>query len=821
MDIFRALHGRLGAAALLFVCAPLYAGESAVTLQPQWLATMSQEQLVYDRIATSSEPVGLRLPDGGEVTVTATTHEIVLRRYAADGSVVQSQAATIEYGRFDVVLRATPAYDAFYVLAGDIRSEAQLLRFDAGLTPTWSVRLPNETDCQQEGACLRLDVLSDGSAVATRAFRAMRVGVDGEILWSHIVEGSGPLFFGSDLAVIADTVWFAASGGDALDNSSATLTRLDADGGLLSSEVSSCHGCGLASTDLDASGDGGVFVVGHRGGRGFVQRYDAGGNPLSWSASDEAHAYWRFGRDGGGAAYVLAGDMVQGYLVKRVDVSSGATLWSVPADDFVARQAGVVTIRRTAAGVEAAAFDATGMPQWSQRLTISDGGGLLVWSRPAYVDGEVELLVSDLASSDDPCATYPQLVRIDDAGATTRFPLPCRPLPLPIEIGGLDARPGIGVLANTMAQLVAFTPNGDRRWQVETCPWCGGYGSPSVWPAAALSADGGAWAVRWDRPSLALPQGQTRIQRFDANGSLVFDVASTAAAASEAQFRVLPGADDVVVLRGDGARVLTWQRIGEDGADHGSRQYAIPDDHYQIRGVRRLPDGGTSVLTRGYGSCGVGCPPLYTLVLRLGADGIPLWRYQFPELYAPDVTAALAADGRAAAVLPALDSNGVLRLRTIDADGTVADDVALTEVDSSVRSMHLLAAPDGGWLLSTYPESGGGDMSYWLLDDSGHVRIEHRNGPFAYLLQATAFGYLASEPIGADGLGAVLLDPVTLAVSARPYSGSNAGPGYWSLLDDGSLYGTIALPQRGERAVARFSVPGAAPSDVIFRYGMD
>lgn len=821
MTFFCARRWRLPASILLVASLPLHAGDTVVELQPQWMAVMSHEQLVYDQIATSSEPAALRLPDGSEVTVTATTHEIVLRRYAADGNVVQSRVAMIEYGRFDVVLRATPAYDAFYVLAGGAQSEAQLLRFDADLTSEWSLRLPDASTCQREGACLRLEVLDDGSAVATRASVAMHVDSEGEIRWSRNVD-SRTRFLGSDLAVTADTIWFATSGSDASDESSATLTRLDFDGVPLSSEVSSCQGCGgVELNDLDASGDGGMFVVGNRGGRGFLQRYDAGGNPLSWSASDEAHGYWRFGRDGGGAAYVLAGDMMQGYLVKRVDADSGATLWSAPADDFVARQAGVATIRRTPSGVVAAALDAAGAPLWDQPLTVSDGGGFPVWSRPAYMANEVELLVRDLASSDDPCATYPRFVRIDDAGATTRFPLPCRSVPQPIEIDGLDARAGIGVLANTPAQLVALTPDGDQRWQVEACPWCNGYWGASVWLAAALSADGGAWAVRWDVPSSPQPDGRTRVQRIDASGTPVFDIASTAAGASNAQFRVLSGADDVVVLRGGGARVLTWQRIDEDGSDRGSQQHAIPDDHYLLRGAHRLPDGGTSALTEGYGDCGVGCPPFYTTVLRLAADGALLWRYQFPELYAPELTAALAADGRAAAVLPATPyTDGALRLRTIDADGNAGDDVSLTEVDLYVRSLHLLAAPDGGWLLSTYADDG--QVSYWLLDGGGHVRVERRNGPFAYLLQATAAGFLASEPIGADSLGAVLLDPATLATSARPYRGSGDWPSRWFLLDDGSLYGAIWLPQRGGyQAVARFSAPGTTPSDVIFRYGMD
>ncbi len=168
---------------------------------------------------------------------------------------------------------------------------------------------------------------------------------------------------------------------------------------------------------------------------------------------------------------------------------------------------------------------------------------------------------------------------------------------------------------------------------------------------------------------------------------------------------------------------------------------------------------------------------------------------------------------------------GTVRHDDVDvfrADGNAGDDVSLTEVDLYVRSLHLLAAPDGGWLLSTYADDG--QVSYWLLDGGGHVRVERRNGPFAYLLQATAAGFLASEPIGADSLGAVLLDPATLATSARPYRGSGDWPSRWFLLDDGSLYGAIWLPQRGgyrgRRALFRAG-HDAVGRDLPLRHGLN
>ncbi len=624
-----AFHPWIIIAAMAAWSMALRAGEIVPLLQPQWTASVSQDELVFDYIGASADPAALRLTDGGEVTVTVTNSEIVLRRYAADGSVQRAQTANIgEAGSIDVVLRSTATNDAFYVLAGGAQSDALLMRFDSELERTWMVTLPDVAICQHEGECLRLEVLDDSSVVAMRAFEVMRVGSDGLVRWSFSDSKASGNFLSGDLAIDSTAIWVATSGSIDYYDPTAALTRLDFEGAQLSADVSSCHGCGGVSlADIDLIGDGGARVVGNSGSGGFFARYDALGYRLFWAASDTQQAYYRLDHDDANACYVLAGDPWT-KTITRIDPATGATLWSVPADDFVARDAGVATILKTSSTIEASAIDTSGVTMWSLPLTQSNGGGFLAWSRPARVDGDVELLVSDLATSNDPCAIYPRVTRIDALGMLTRFPLPCRGFEIPAMMWDIDATPDGGALVNTLAHLASYSPNGDLRWRLEACRWCTDSFGVSSWPASAMVADGGAWAVRWDRPTLALPDGQTKIQRFDANGVLAFEVPSIGGTASYSDrnvLRLLSSVDDVVMLHAF-PQALSWQRVGSSGTDLGSRTFSIPDNTYNISDARRLPDGSTMVLTKGHGYCNVGCPPFYVTVLRIavGHAGLAL-----------------------------------------------------------------------------------------------------------------------------------------------------------------------------------------------------
>ncbi len=160
-------------------------------------------------------------------------------------------------------------------------------------------------------------------------------------------------------------------------------------------------------------------------------------------------------------------------------------------------------------------------------------------------------------------------------------------------------------------------------------------------------------------------------------------------------------------------------------------------------------------------------------------------------------------------------------MRLIGSDGSIDSDIPLVEVDPFVWPQLLTTALQGRWLLST--ESNIGEQAYWMLDGDGHAVIERRNGPYSYFLQTSRLGYLINEPISADAVSPVLLDPQTLVDRMRFYNGTGIiyGPDPWRILDDGSIYGTITLPQSGYQAIARYSAPGGMVSDVIFRNGMD
>jgi hypothetical protein len=267
-----------------------------------------------------------------------------------------------------------------------------------------------------------------------------------------------------------------------------------------------------------------------------------------------------------------------------------------------------------------------------------------------------------------------------------------------------------------------------------------------------------------------------------------------------------------------GGRSLHWQRIGDDGAGLASRSYPIPDSDYAISDARRLPDGGTIALTKGWGYCSVGCPPFYVTVLRLAANGDLVSRYEFPEPYAPWIPAALDASGNAAGILSTATA---LRIRMIDVAGGVHE-VDIAGLDD-LRPVLLTSVSPGRWWLEAESNSGSGDLTHALVDDNGALLIERHDGSYAWLSQATPFGLFNIGPQTEDTEYAALLDSTTLAERVRFYNGSGLtyGPRPWNVADDGSVYGTITLPQSGLSAVARYSVPGTTPSDLIFRNAFD
>lgn len=813
----RASPATLALAFVVLTAARAASADDAPLVLPQWLAAQTEDALVFDRIAASGDPVSIALPNGDTVTATITNDEVVLRRYSAAGTVLASRAVPFELdGSAELVLRADAAHDAYYVLAGGSQTPATLMRLDEAFEPAWSVSLPDEAICERDGACLRLELLDDGSMLAMRAYRLMRIAGDGVVQWSVIDPGASSAFEAGDLAIGATAIWVATSG------AAATLARFDFDGTRLSADVSSCQGCGGATwSDIEATGDGGARVVGSIGAHMVYARYDALGFPLLQTSGD-AGEYVRLDEDGGGATYVLATSW-EGDTARRIDPATGSVSWSVQADDFVAHDAGIATLRNTSTTLEAAAWDAAGAPLWQRALTAQSSLSWRVATHPAFVEGHIELLARDLAPSDEPCANYPRVVRLDGAGNPVWFDRPCRTESQSAEIWSIDAQAGTGVLVDTLAHLALYSPNGDLRWRAHACGWCSGTLGPSVWPAAVIARDGGVWALRWDDPSNADPDGRTLIERYDPSGNLVFATESLVNGGSVGNYyddiAIRTGDTDLVMLFGS-RRVLYWQRVADDGSQLAIRTLSISDDYFHIADARRLADGSTVVLTKGWGYCSVGCPPFYVTVLRIAQNGDLLARYEFPEAYAPWIRAAVDIDGDTFALLPLGDAP--LGFRRIRADGSVDADIPLDELGGGLRP-EFLAGSNDRWLLEADTIAAPGVETLRLFDDGGHLLASRFDAPYLAEVRPTAFGFFTIAWSVAPVDEALLLDPLTLADTVRFYTGSTGelyGPRKWQVVDDGSVYGTIVLAQSGTPAIARFSVPGTT-SDVIFRNAFD
>jgi len=457
-----------------------------------------------------------------------------------------------------------------------------------------------------------------------------------------------------------------------------------------------------------------------------------------------------------------------------------------------------------------------GRPIPIERTTVAPGGMQALYMA-------LELLVDDATPSDDPCATYPRIVRIEDAGNPVWFDRPCRTRPESALVWAIDAKAGTGVLVDTLAHLALYSPNGDLRWRRHACEWCSDDSSPSAWAAAALAQDGGAWALRWDRPSLADPNGRTLIERYDAFGEPVFGVESLVNGGSVGNYydriAIRPGASDLVMLFA-GSQTLYWQRVADDGAGLTMRTMPVSDPSFRIEDARRLPDGSTVVLTKGWGYCTVGCDPFYVTVQHIDANGNVVSRYEFPEPYALWIPAALDANGNAAGVISTVNSD--LLIRSIAVDGSVREAV-IAGLDPYLRPVLLTSASSGRWWLEAESSLGSGDLTHALVDDKGSALAVGHDGSYAWLTRSTPFGVFNIGPLVAPAEYAALVDPATSAESARFYNGTGlaAGPRPWSFADDGSVYGTITLPQSSIQAIARYSVPGTTPSDGIFRNAFD
>lgn len=599
----------------------------------------------------------------------------------------------------------------------------------------------------------------------------------------------------------------------------ASVARYSAAGELLSSDAFLCGTCVASQAEAIDVLPGGDVLVGGRSGSfqpGFLVRYDSSGARRLWVDTEIDVGYTRIAHDIGGAVYVGVHTPLGSREIRRIDSTSGSVGWSVEADAFGAAAHGIITLDLQATGVVANAIDPTGATTWS---TLMSPNPTATFSRPfAREGGLVELLVEEpYAASTPECGHSPRLLTLDSSGLIVGELQACTQ-PASMWLWAMDALADVGVLANIESELVAFDPVGDERWRVVACTTCMD-SLANHWVTAALTDDGGVWAVR----SASTPQGiRTTIERIAPDGQILFAVPAAAGAwwpGNDRGIRLFALPDRLIVLTA-ATRRLVWQAVAPDGSPLGTHEVAMPDDRFDIRDARLNPDGSLTVIALGEIFCSVGCNPFHLSFRRITADGVLAWEH---DLYYVDWPAMPMPDGGVLMVLPDAPSGISLQMQRFDAQGQADAPIPLVGVTPGSSAEAVSGPVDGRWVLQTRTY-GGDEHALWSIAEDGVVgasRFDAWDGPHAF----GRSGYLLPITTPA-GTRMHLLDPVTLETRAELTFGTSGdddfdyGPWYWRMLDDGSVYGTWLSPMQ-RLGLARYALPWGEPQDWLFRNGFD
>ncbi|RYD16070.1 MAG: hypothetical protein EOP90_04525 [Lysobacteraceae bacterium] len=807
----------LAALAMLVLAGPGQA--EAPVVGPQWTAPFWRDVPAQDGIAPSEAPTWQHLPDGSTALFT-TPGGLWFRRFAPDGIVaafarLTPQQAGIPASDLGHVRIGTDPIDGgFHLLvnAGAQSSGCWLVHVDAGFRMRWTVAAPGNSTSPQ--GCLGFHVLQDGSMFVLQSSTLARLGRDGQTLWVRGQPESSDVRANAFAVDANDVAWVVGRGGN-----EAAVTRYSAAGELLSSDTLLCGTCVASVADaIDVLPNGDVLVGGRSGSfqPGLLVRYDSSGARRLWVDTEIDVGYSRITHDDDGAVYVGVHTPYGSHEIRRVDPVSGMVQWNVEADGFGAAAHGIITLERRATGLFANAIDAAGATTWS---TLLSPYPTATFSRPfAGEGGGVELLVREPEASSTPaCGNSPRLLRLDASGVITGELQACTQ-PVAKDLWDIDALPGVGALASIGSELVAFDPVGDERWRVVACASCLET-SAHHWQVSALTADGGAWAVR----SLHGKDGiTTTLERITPDGHIAFTVPAVGGvwgAWGHSAMRLFIEHDRVIALTA-GTRRLVWQSVGLDGSPLGTHDISMPDDNFDIRSARLNADGSVTVVALGEIFCGVGCNPFHLSFRRIAPDGALSWGHDF---YYVDWPAMPMPDGGAMMVLPDSDSGADLVMQRFDWQGWALAPVPLAGVTPNSRPVSVSGPIDGRWLLHTlaYDDS---EQALWSIGEDGEVgaaRMESWNAPHAF----GSSGYLVPTATPA-GVRMQLLDPLTLQERAILPFGSSGdedfdyGPWHWRMLEDGSVYGTWLSPDN-RTGLARYALPWGAPQDRMFRNGFE
>lgn len=796
---------------------------AAAEVRPQWLTHFSRDVYAQDMIASADGPNWTRLGNGEVVmfTVMATSYDskaLLARRFGPDGELLLTRVLPPSVTGTGIYARTIVANDP---VSGDIvmlsgpgggflsPQRCRLLRMDSAFAVKSSTPLGSESPYGK--ACVAMQLLPDGSVIALDQDGLSRIDRNGKVLWSVRNGDDGRLLRAGDMLVDSGEVIWVASQGPLIGQQGAALLRFDTQGVRLSEDFYLCPHCVASKANaLDLLGDGSVLVAGRSGSGqpGFLARYSSNGERVWVIDLDPDTGYERLGHDASGAAYALTrSEFTAADEVRRISLVDGSVLWTAPATDLVATNDGIVVTRGDYPNIAAVSLNASGAQQWSRVLLGEQGGWV---SRAQFQNGNTEFLVKSNMPQTD-CGNAPQVIAFDAAGGVAGSQTVSCLMPYSTFLRVVDANVGTGVLATLDNRIAAFTPEGDLRWEAYTCSWCVDH----VWWDAKLSADGGAWAI--DRVGAS---GPYRVNRLDAAGQVVLSLPFEFLDGPYDSYAFF-GTDDQAIVIQAGNETLKWQRVSL-GTMLETQVHTLALHPFLIQSARNLSDGGISVALE-TAPCIIMCPPPpppnYSIA-RLSADGELDWSVSFAS-----GRAALDDEGGAYAVVS--DEEGLWHLRRVAANGSIATDIALPEITGTLIGAYGPIADRVLIVTYLYPDT----TKLHLLDEGGNTLATRNMQDGMRVIDDSPLGLLVSEsPNRSPSLE--WIDPVSLETRATfRFSDEDVVDGSvfthvdtWRLLSDGTLYGTDTRRNGWgllEPRLARFSAPGYAPTQLIFRNGFD
>lgn len=800
----------------VLLCAFLYTGSDCAQAlsTPQWSRSLSTDQ------PTNESTLGwLAAADGETIVATGYLGEIVVRRVQRSGSyryvqVLRPGSLPLWLsGAVTVTMAADVASGDTLLLIGEknasLPESCNLVQLDADGRRKRLSAVPRLS--ADDGACLELAPLPDGSTVVLRERALVRLDSNGNLswhlpLWPEVRAGSGKM-----LLLDAQQRLVVAGG-----ETEPTVHRFNLDGGLVSTHalLQPPLPGGIGGLDLLANGDivvaGQMDPAGNATHTGFVVRLGAGGQAqlLHTASNDVAYAYST--HDDAGLLYLQSGDGT----VHAISAADGQLLWQRDGRSVAALAAGAVLVqaepgwRATAVSPQNVSLWSTAIPHAIDRAEVraDDSSGIR--------------LVADISSATADCGPSPALMALAPSDGNIAGNKRICTIEASASVRRLSTLPQAGALVQFSEEIRALTGSSAERWRFNARA-LGGEEARSRVLAATLLPDGGAWVLT---ARTTPPPIQPVLRRLAADGSLLqrwnVPVPSGYAANTAA---IVAEANEAALLIGSPGK-LRWVRFTRPGDLREIRDYELAATggglgfylSFPVQ-PRRLASGDIVLAYSWLPECGFLCPPRNTplALMRLGRDGSERWRRLELGWYAP--FAGFNSDGSAIAA----SQTGTVNLGEIQPIG--ADGVAAPRQLLGMPISSIVGPSQDRYLLTS-------NGTHHALDASGNLTATGLTLG-ADALDASDAGFLI-VPYSGD-TDALLIDPQSYAVSARfdfdgnPDLQQSFYTSHWTLGDDGSVYAVSqrpseTMPQTGVRSyLTRFAVPGSAASDIVFLDAFD